>query len=64
MGHTNIKAFLAILLVTQIHCIMFHLEPNSHRCLKEEVQANVLVTGEYEVSEAMGQKTNYVVSTF
>ena len=62
MIQAHVKAFLAILLVAQVHGIMFFLEPNSHKCLKEEVHANVLVTGEYEVSEAMGQKANYVVS--
>ncbi|XP_024881429.1 transmembrane emp24 domain-containing protein bai isoform X1 [Temnothorax curvispinosus] len=61
MIQAHVKAFLAILLVAQVRGIMFYLEPNSHKCLKEEVHANVLVTGEYEVSEAMGQKTNYVI---
>ncbi|XP_018350318.1 PREDICTED: transmembrane emp24 domain-containing protein bai isoform X1 [Trachymyrmex septentrionalis] len=61
MIQAHVKAFLAILLVAQVHGIMFFLEPNSHKCLKEEVHANVLVTGEYEVSEAMGQKANYVI---
>ncbi|XP_011635103.1 transmembrane emp24 domain-containing protein bai isoform X2 [Pogonomyrmex barbatus] len=61
MIRSNVIALLAILLVAQVHGIMFYLEPNGHKCLKEEVHANVLVTGEYEVSEAMGQKTNYVI---
>ncbi|XP_018402300.1 PREDICTED: transmembrane emp24 domain-containing protein bai isoform X1 [Cyphomyrmex costatus] len=61
MIQAHLKAFLGILLVAQVHGIMFFLEPNSHKCLKEEVHANVLVTGEYEVSEAMGQKANYVI---
>ncbi|XP_012535586.1 transmembrane emp24 domain-containing protein bai isoform X1 [Monomorium pharaonis] len=62
MTQAYVKALLAILLVAQVHGIMFYLEPNGHKCLKEEVHANVLVTGEYEVSEAMGQKTNYVIA--
>ncbi|XP_018313970.1 transmembrane emp24 domain-containing protein bai isoform X1 [Mycetomoellerius zeteki] len=61
MVQAHVKTFLTILLVVQVHGIMFFLEPNSHKCLKEEVHANVLVTGEYEVSEAMGQKANYVI---
>ncbi|KAL0125301.1 hypothetical protein PUN28_004433 [Cardiocondyla obscurior] len=61
MNQAHVKAFLAVLLIVQVHGIMFYLEPNSHKCLKEEVHANVLVTGEYEVSEAMGQKANFVV---
>jgi len=61
MIQAYVKAFLAILLVAQVHGIMFYLEPNSHKCLREEVHANVLVSGEYQVSEAIGQKTNYIV---
>jgi len=64
MIQAHVKALLAIFLVAQVHGIKFYLEPNSHKCLKEEVNANVLVTGEYELTgEAMGQKTNYVVGT-
>jgi len=62
MNCVHIRAILAFFLIAHAHGIMFYLEPNSHKCLKEEVHANVLVTGEYEVSEAMGQKTDYVVS--
>lgn len=39
-----------------------HITPKRFaKCLKEDVQANVLVTGEYDVSEAMGQKVDYVI---
>lgn len=38
------------------------MEPNSQKCLKEELQQNVPVTGEFEVSEAPGQRIDYVVS--
>lgn len=62
MSRIDVRALLAIFLIAQAHGIMFYLEPNTHKCLKEEVQADVLVSGEYEVSEAMGQKTDYVVS--
>ncbi|XP_011332712.1 transmembrane emp24 domain-containing protein bai isoform X1 [Ooceraea biroi] len=61
MNCAHVSAVLAIFLIAQAHGIMFYLEPNSHKCLKEEVHANVLVTGEYEVSEAIGQKTDYVI---
>ena len=62
MDHIHLKILLAIFVIGQAQAIMFYLEPNNHKCLKEEVHANVLVTGEYEVSEALGQKTDYVVS--
>lgn len=41
--------------------IRFYLEPNSMKCLKEEVQANVLVAGEYQVSLTPAVKTEYIV---
>lgn len=52
-----------ISLVISVNSIMWTQEPNSQKCLKEELQQNVLVLGEYEVSEAPGQKMSYVVST-
>lgn len=61
MNNTSIGIILLILMVTNVNCISWYLEPNTHKCLKEDVQANVLVTGEYDVSEAMGQKVDYVV---
>lgn len=42
--------------------IMWSLAPNTQKCLKEELHANVLVAGEYEVSQAAGQKIDYIVS--
>lgn len=40
---------------------MWNLEPNTQKCLKEELQQNVPVVGEYEVSEAPGQVIDCVV---
>lgn len=42
--------------------IMWNLEPNTQKCLKEELQQNIPVTGEFEVSEAAGQTIDYIVS--
>ncbi|XP_012222023.1 transmembrane emp24 domain-containing protein bai [Linepithema humile] len=61
MDHAHLKILLTIFVIGQAQAIMFYLEPSNHKCLKEEVHANVLVTGEYEVSEALGQKTDYVI---
>lgn len=61
MENMNIAIILLISLIGHVNCIMWYLEPNTHKCLKEDVQANVLVTGEYQVSEAMGQKVDYVI---
>lgn len=41
--------------------IMFHLQPNTQKCFKEEIHKNVLVSGEYEVQEAPGQKVDIQV---
>ncbi|XP_076232162.1 transmembrane emp24 domain-containing protein bai [Calliopsis andreniformis] len=53
--------FVLATLFAYAHCIRFYLDPNSMRCLKEEVQAKVLVAGEYEVSVTPAVKTEYVV---
>jgi len=44
-------AFL-VSLISNIHSISFTLTAQSKKCLREEVHKNVLVTGEYKVSEA------------
>ncbi|XP_003692624.1 transmembrane emp24 domain-containing protein bai [Apis florea] len=57
----RIIIFIFVMLLAYVHSIRFYLEPNSMKCLKEEVQANVLLAGEYEVSLASAVKTEYVV---
>ena len=42
--------------------ISFRLEPEVRKCVKEEVHKDVLVVGEYRLSEVAGQKTDLVVS--
>merc|ERR1712212_359644 len=54
MARVTVLLLLAYLvtLVSNIHSISFSLSAQSKKCLKEEVHKNVLVTGEYLVSEA------------
>ena len=52
------------LLIVHAQCIMWYMEPNTRKCLKEEIQGKVLVSGEYEVSEVPGQKVDFIVSFF
>ena len=52
---------VAICLST-VDALMFHLSPNHRKCLKEEIHKDVLVTGEYELSDAPGQIANLKVS--
>lgn len=47
-----------------VESIRFKLLPNTHKCLREELKKNHLMVGEFEVSEAPGQKVDYVVSLF
>ena len=54
-------AFL-VSFISSIHSISFTLTAQSKKCLREEVHKNVLVTGEYRVSEAP-IKTHLTVST-
>ncbi|KAM4617946.1 transmembrane emp24 domain-containing protein 10-like [Discoglossus pictus] len=42
--------------------ISFHLPAQSKKCLKEEIHKDVLVTGEYEVSEQQGLSTDLKVT--
>ncbi|XP_023953095.1 transmembrane emp24 domain-containing protein bai [Bicyclus anynana] len=42
-------------------CLTWSLVPNTQKCLKEELHANVLVAGEYAVTEVGGQRVDYIV---
>ena len=58
--HSIVCVIVALCVIT-IDALMFHLSPNQKKCLKEEIHKDVLVTGEYELSDAPGQKTNLAV---
>ncbi|XP_005191704.1 transmembrane emp24 domain-containing protein bai [Musca domestica] len=52
---------LAILaVICYANCVMFHLSPNTQKCLQEDMQANQLVMGEYEVTDVPGQIIDYI----
>ena len=48
--------------LVSVESVMFYLSAGGKRCLKEEIHKDVLVTGEYSLSEGPGQKTNLRVS--
>lgn len=62
-----IKSLLLIFTIAfsfpAIQCIMFNLHPNQRKCLREELRQNVLISGDYDVSEHFDQHVHYVVST-
>ena len=54
---------LLSVLIESVFSISFFLPVNSRKCLREEIHKDVLVTGEYEISEQANTKTNLKVST-
>lgn len=38
------------------------MQPNTRKCLREELRANVLIKGVYEVTEVPDQHVDYIVS--
>jgi len=49
-------------IILSVDCLMFNLEPNNRKCLKEEIHKGVLVTGEYEVNAIPGQSVDLIVT--
>lgn len=57
------KHFLAFcLIIVGAYGIRFNLEPNTHKCFKDEVQAHQLIVLEVEASYAQAQQLDYIVS--
>lgn len=50
-------------LIESVFSISFFLPVNTRKCLREEIHKDVLVTGEYDISEQANTKTNLKVST-
>ncbi|KAF7273945.1 transmembrane emp24 domain-containing protein bai [Rhynchophorus ferrugineus] len=48
--------------ILSVQSIMWNLAPNTQKCLKEELQGNVLVLVDFEVSEQPGQTVDYIVT--
>ncbi|KAL4237449.1 Transmembrane emp24 domain-containing protein 10 [Mactra antiquata] len=53
---------LLFVCIANVDSLMFNLPPNQKKCLREEIHKDVLVTGEYELSDGPGQKTNLAVT--
>lgn len=49
-------------LIESVLSISFFLPVNTRKCLREEIHKDVLVTGEYDISEQANTKTNLKVS--
>lgn len=62
MDFAHILFVVFTILLVGADALMFHLSPSQKKCLKEEIHKDVLVTGDYELSEAPGQKTSILVT--
>ncbi|TKR86481.1 hypothetical protein L596_011068 [Steinernema carpocapsae] len=51
-----------ILLVGLSSALRFHVPANGKKCLKEEIHKNVVMTGEYELSEGIGYTSSVHVT--
>ena len=64
-SHCSHWSWLVVLLVlvhmTPVDSLRFHVSPNRKKCLHEQIQKDLLVTGDYELSDAPGQKTLLLV---
>lgn len=56
--------YLSIVLacIYTAECLRFSLPSNEKKCLKEEIHKDVLVTGDYEISESQGAKATLLVT--
>lgn len=57
-----ITVFFVIALLGYSQAMIFELPVNSEKCLREEIHKNVLVTGEYDVTEYDGVKVSLKVT--
>lgn len=53
--------FVLCLIAYHANAVNFYLEPNTQKCLRDQVQAHQLVVMEFEVQDAPGQQIDYVV---
>ena len=57
-----VLVLLCLLLRRSVHAISFLLDRDVRKCIREEVHKDVLVVGEYKLSDTNGQKTDLLVS--
>lgn len=55
---------IGALLLNEVNSLMFHLQPSGQKCLREEIHKDVLVSGDYEITEVPGQTVDLAVSFY
>jgi len=58
---TGLVVLGVVVLLGCADALMFHLQPNTQKCLREEIHKDVLVSGDYEVTEVPGQTVDLAV---
>lgn len=54
--------FIVVCYILAVSSISFKVAPDVRKCLREEVHKDVLVVGEYTLSDLPGQRTDIVVN--
>lgn len=57
-----ITFLLVVFLINETLSIRFDLQPNSKKCIKEEMRKNLLAVGEYEVSSLPGTSVDFQIT--
>lgn len=60
----NFVFYTLLLFCPFVHSLRFYLQPNTKRCLKEEMRKDVVVTGNYSLSDSPGVRTDLLVCIF
>ncbi|XP_041353747.1 transmembrane emp24 domain-containing protein 10-like [Gigantopelta aegis] len=62
MDFSYILFLIYLTYLTTVDSIRFYVAPNQKKCLREEIHKDVLVTGDYELSDAPGHKSHLIVT--
>lgn len=62
MVHLSSTLGLLLAAVAVTSALRFNVPANQKRCLKEEIHKNLVVTGEYEITEGIGYTASVHVS--
>ena len=57
-----LQVLLILALSSSSEAIRFFLQTGTKRCLKEEMRKSVICTGEYELSDGLGQRTDLQIT--
>lgn len=56
-----LQSFALLCVMQGALAIMFNLNPNTQKCLKDEMMPKELIMGEYEVTGIPGQRVDYII---